>query len=42
MREQLKKYELDLNNTGFRKSRFNYSMRLDTKMSKSMVNKSYF
>jgi hypothetical protein len=35
MREQLKKYELDLNNTGLRKSKFNYSMRVDTKRSKS-------
>lgn len=42
MREKLKKYELDLNNTGFRKSRFNYSMRVDTKRSKSEVSKSYF
>ena len=42
MKEQLKKYQLDLNNTGFRKSRFNHSMRVDTKKSKSEVSKSYF
>ena len=42
MRDQLKKYELDLNNTGLRKSKFNYSMRVDTKNSKNPLNKSYF
>lgn len=42
MRFQLKKYELDLNNSSPRKNKFNYSMRVPTKKSKELYNQSYF
>ena len=42
MKDQLKKYELDINNSGLRKNKYNMSMRVDTKVSNVNVNKSYF